>query len=118
MIVPIYYERQLITLNSTNNNNYRILFYDIETAPSLGWVWQKYQTDVISFENDWYMLSFSYKFEGDEKPTTFALPDFKLYKKDPENDYELVKALHKVISQADLVIGHNSDSFDNRKAFA
>jgi hypothetical protein len=59
----------------------RILLVDIETAPSLGWVWQKWQTDVIDIERDWYILSISVKWLNEKKIETYALPDFPAYNK-------------------------------------
>lgn len=41
--------------------------------------------------------------------------DFPAFKKDFTNDLGVVKALHKVIQEADLIVGHNSDSFDIKK---
>lgn len=97
-------------------HGYRIAFVDIETAPSLGWVWQKWQTDVISFEQDWYILSFAVRWASQSKTEVYALPDFNLYKREPENDRDLVKKLWEVLDSADLVVAHNGDSFDLPKA--
>lgn len=94
----------------------KILFYDIETAPNIGAIWGKYEQDVIWFEKDWYILSFSYKWLGDKTATVIALPDFKLYKKEPENDRELVKALWEKLNEADIVVAHYGDAFDNKKS--
>ena len=48
-----------------------------------------------------------------------SLVDFpSAYKKDPENDSSLVKALWDLIDEADVVIAHNGDKFDMRKANA
>lgn len=96
----------------------RIALFDIETAPSLGYVWAKWQTDVIDFRSDWYILSFAYKWLDNKKITTRALPDFPLYGKDRENDRELLVELWKVFDEADVIVGHNSDKFDIRKAYA
>lgn len=96
----------------------KILIYDIETAPSLGYVWGKYQQDVLGFERDWYILSFAYKWYGEKKTKAFALPDFKTYKKEPENDKELCKKLWELLDEADVVIAHNGDRFDIRKSNA
>ena len=34
---------------------------------------------------------------------------------EPLNDYEVIKKLHEVLSEAECLIGHNSDSFDYKK---
>lgn len=96
----------------------RVLFIDIETAPSLGWVWQKWQTDVIDFQQNWFMLSFAWKWMGAEHVNVKALPDYAGYVKHKTNDKSLVTDLHKLLDDADIVIGQNSDSFDIKKSNA
>ena len=94
----------------------RIVFVDIETAPSLGWVWGKWEQNVIDFKSDWYMLSFSYKWADEDKVHVVGLDDFPGYELDKENDKELAKALWAIFDEADVVIAHNGDSFDLPKA--
>lgn len=94
----------------------KILLYDIETAPSKGWYWRRWETDIIEEENDWYVLSFSYKWLGEKTVYVKALPDYKLYKKDPENDRDLMVDLHALMSKAHICIAHNGDDFDSKKA--
>jgi DNA polymerase elongation subunit (family B) len=96
----------------------KVLIFDIETAPSLGWVWGKFDQDVISFENHWYMLSFAAKWLDSNKIMSYSLPDFPGYEKDMENDKNLVKKLWELLNEADVVIAHNGDKFDIRKSNA
>lgn len=96
----------------------RIALFDIETAPYLGWVWEKYDTNVIEFERSNYMLCFSFKWLDSGKIETHALPDFPTYKKDKHNDKELVMKLWQLMSEADIIIAHNGDSFDVKKSNA
>jgi hypothetical protein len=95
----------------------RIAFIDIETAPNLGYVWGMWEQDVIDIKENWYILSFAVKW-GDGKTRTHALPDYPLYGSDRENDAELVKELHSVFEQADIIVAHNGDRFDIKKANA
>jgi DNA polymerase elongation subunit (family B) len=83
----------------------------------LGWVWQKWQTDVIDFKQDWYILCFAAKWI-DGKVFTHALPDFPGYLKNRENDRLLVTELWKLFDEADIIVAHNGDKFDIRKANA
>ena len=62
----------------------KVLFYDIETAPNLAYVWGKYQQDAIEIPRSWYMMAFGYKWKVKFK--VLALPDFELYATDPDND--------------------------------
>jgi hypothetical protein len=96
----------------------KILFVDLETAPSLGYVWGKWEQNVIEFEKDWYVLSAAYKWAGEKQVHVFGLNDFPEYQKDKENDKALMEALWEVLNQADIVIGHNLDNFDVKKANA
>lgn len=93
----------------------KVLVFDIETSPNLGYIWGKWQQDVIRFEREWYVLCFGYKWLGERKTNVVALPDFRGYKKDPENDYHVVKALWELFDEADIVIAHNGDAFDIKK---
>lgn len=101
-----------------NTKTPRILLYDIETAPNLGYVWGKYEQDVLSYTREWYMMSFAYKWLGEKKTHIVSLPQFKTYKKDTENDIELVKELWKLFDEADIIIAHNGNSFDQKKSNA
>ena len=71
----------------------KILFLDVETAPSLGYVWGKYDQNVIDFKKDWYMLSFAYKWAHEENVQAIGLIDLPGYKRHPENDKALSKKL-------------------------
>ena len=96
----------------------KTLIYDLEVSPILGWVYEKYDTNLVEMEHDYFLLSFAYKWLGEKKVTVHALPDYKTYKKDPMDDRELVLDLHNVLSQAQVVVGHNMARFDERKSNA
>lgn len=90
----------------------RVLLIDIETAPSLGWVWGKYDQNVIAFERDWYILSVAWKWLGDDIHchTLYDLPG-----KHNEDDSRLLHHVHELLDEADIVIAHNGDNFDIKK---
>lgn len=90
----------------------KIILLDIETAPSLGWVWEKWETNVADFKNYWYILSYAWKVLGENKTYVKALTDYPDYEKDRENDKNLLQDLWKVLNEADIVIAHNGDGFD------
>lgn len=99
--------------------NPRVLVYDIETAPIIGTTWGKYDQNLIWTIQDWYILGFSYRWHGERMKTkSHFLPDYKLYKKDPANDYEVVKKLWELFNEADVVVAHNGNSFDQKKSQA
>ncbi len=90
----------------------KILFLDIETAPSLGWVWGKWQQNVIDFKKDWYILSFAYKWADKKEVKVLGLDDGPDYIKGDEDDKWLVAKLWNLFDQADIIIAHNGDGFD------
>ena len=97
----------------------KILYYDIETAPNLSYVWGQYEQNVIAHVSEWHMLCVSYKWEGQKRAQVCALDDFPdEFKKDPENDVHVAKKLFDLFDEADIVIAHNGDRFDRRKANA
>lgn len=95
----------------------KIVFLDLETAPSLGWTWgPKWETSIIDFKKDWYLLSFSYKWADEKKTYVKCLADYPEFKKNMENDKVLVKDLWNIFDSADIVVAHNASSFDVKKA--
>lgn len=96
----------------------RTLIYDIETAPNLAYVWGKWQQDVIDYYSQWYMMCISWRWLGEDKTYVKALDDFPMYQKDRTNDYELVKYLRNLFDEADIIIAHNGNSFDQKKSNA
>ena len=97
----------------------RIAFFDIETAPSLGYFWGKlYETDIIAVEEPWYMLSYAWKWQGEKAIHCKALCDYPEYDANLDNDFFLVRDLRNLFDEADVLIAHNGDRFDVRKANA
>jgi len=45
----------------------KILFYDLETSPNIGYTWEKYDQNVISFIKEREILTCAYKFKGDKE---------------------------------------------------
>jgi len=91
----------------------KILLYDIETSPNVGYTWEKYEQNVIQFTKEWELLTFAYKWFGEKKVNVVTRKDFR-----DSTDKSVAKALHNVLSEADVVVAHNGNSFDNKKARA
>lgn len=96
----------------------RILFYDLETAPIIGTLWQKYDTNMVWSIQDWYILCFSYKWLDDNKVRNVAQTDFKEYKPGSPDDRQVINKLHELFDEADIVVAHNGDKFDQKKSNA
>lgn len=96
----------------------RIAFFDIETSPMIIAAWQPYEANAVWVERDTHLLSFAVKWEGEKRCKTYALPDYKEYKKDIHDDGPLTRDLHRIMDEADIIIAHNGDAFDIKKANA
>ncbi|NDA64053.1 MAG: hypothetical protein EBX50_18810 [Chitinophagia bacterium] len=90
----------------------KVLLFDIETAPNLAYVWGKYEQDVIAFKSEWYLLSVAYKWLGDNEVHCLTIKGKK------GNDKKLAKKLRDLFDKADVIIAHNGDAFDIKKAKA
>lgn len=91
----------------------RILLYDLETSPNIGYTWGKWEVNVIEFKKEWELLSVAYKWLGDTKTRVIARPDFK-----DKTDASITKALWKLFDEADITVAHNGNSFDAKKSRA
>lgn len=97
----------------------KILIYDIETSPLISYTWGTFKQNVIKVIQESHILCFAYKWLGEDKTHIVALPQFKgQYKVDPTNDVKLIEKLHSLFDEADIVIAHNGDRFDQRKSKA
>jgi len=103
-----------MTTKTDNGDKLKVLLFDIETAPNIGYTWDKYETTVIEFIQERYMLCFAAKWLDEKTTHIHSLPDYKGYDKDKTNDKALVKKLWEYINEADVVIAHNGDKFDIR----
>lgn len=92
----------------------RILLLDIETAPNVGYIWGKWEQNVLEFIDHWYILSYSYKWIG-EKTEVVAISDYKNYKPGVTKDEIIVRDLWRLLDEADVVIAQNGDAFDIKK---
>lgn len=101
----------------------RILYFDIENSPALGWAWAKYDQTLLEFEQEPYLLAISWMVEeigpdGRSKvgpAQVAALPDFEGYDPAVPDDTALVGKALELLDSADLVVGHNLTRFDLRK---
>ena len=91
-----------------------ILLLDIETAPIHGSFWQlgKQYIRADQVEEDWFIFGWSAKWLlSDEMMSGFVTPK-EAIKRD---DKRIMIAIHKLINQADVCIGHNIKKFDMPK---
>ena len=85
----------------------KILYFDLETSPILGFAWGNYKTNLLSIEKESGLLAFSYKV--DDGPVQ-NLSRRKYTEK------QMTKKLWKLFDEHDVICAHNGDRFDLRVA--
>lgn len=85
---------------------------DIETAPNVAAVWgfRKQFVNFNMISSDWYILAFAAKWLGSDK----VIYKDKRNSWHTQDDRELLRQLHSLLHQADIVVAHNGDNFDLR----
>lgn len=96
----------------------RVLLYDIETSLQTVAVFQLGNNNWIQPHNilqERHMLTACWMWLGEDKVHSVSLlDDPDRFKKDIHDDYHVVKTLRDVMAQADVVVAHYGDSFDNK----
>ena len=84
------------------------LYFDLETAPNIGFFWSAGHKLNIGYENiikERAIICVCYKWEGDKKVHSLT------WDKNP-SDKKLLQDFIKVANEADELVGHNGDAFD------
>lgn len=84
------------------------LFFDIEVSPNIGFFWQPGYNLTIDYGNiirERAVICAAYKWEGNDK--VYALTWDK-----EQNDKPLLEALVAIMNEADEIVAHNGDKFD------
>lgn len=95
----------------------KILLLDIETAPIEALTWWIHQQEIAigQISRDWFMLCWNAKWLFDPKVEWDVLtPEESLL----WNDKRISMSLIDLMNEADIIIGHNWDNFDIKKAKA
>lgn len=92
----------------------KVLLYDVESSPNIAYVWGKYEQDALGeFIKERQIISVAWKWLGEKEVHVLSLPMLPTYKKSPEDNKALILKLHELMAQADVVVGHNVDAFDD-----
>src|ERR1700689_1221342 len=93
----------------------RVLVFDIETKPMLGYVWSLWENNesLEQLYKDWSVLSWSAKWL-DDSPDEIMYEDQRKAK-DIDNDKKILKSIWKLLDEADIVITQNGKAFDHKK---
>lgn len=93
----------------------KVLIYDIETAPILGYVWGLWENNVglNQIYSDWHVLSWSAKWL--DAPENEVMYMDQRGKANIEDDREILAFIWGLLNEADVVITQNGKSFDQKK---
>lgn len=89
----------------------KVLILDIETRPMLAKVWGLYDQNIAlnQIVDEGGIFSWSAKWIGSKEVI------YKDVKGNKKKEKELLKPMWKLMDEADIIIGQNSDSFDIKK---
>jgi len=93
----------------------KILYYDLEVSPNVGYTWGKWEQNVIEFTQESYMLCYAYAW-NDGKVKVVSLTDFDGYTPHSTDDKALTQSLWELFDEADIIIAHNGNKFDSKYA--
>lgn len=84
----------------------KVLFLDIETAPTIAYTWRMYKANISQdmIVEGGYMLSCSMKWLGND--TVYY------YENRSNDDKELTSKVLEFLNEADYVVAHNGEKFD------
>ena len=85
---------------------YKVLIYDIETAPNVALVWRAWKQNVGHNQmlKTGHVMSFAAKWLGED--------DIIYMENRDGNDKEIIEAIVELLDEADIVIAHNGVGFD------
>jgi DNA polymerase elongation subunit (family B) len=102
--------REELTLKTREfkSKNARILIYDIETSPNVGWFWRagyKLNIDPGQITKERAIICLSYRWLGEKEV-------YNLSWDKNQNDYFLIDQFIDILNEADEIVAHNGDNFD------
>lgn len=98
------------------NDKVKVLVYDLEITPTLGWTYGIWQVNVLRVEKNPIIMSYSYMWYEDGGEN--VIHHERISQKDLNNwsDKKLAIKLRDLFIKADVVIAHNANRFDNKVA--
>jgi len=96
----------------------KILHWDVETSLMSVYTFGLFNQDISigNIIDDWFMICAAWQWDHEKKPQGVSvLDDAKRFKANHRDDYHVVKAMHAVLKEADVIVAHNGDAFDIKK---
>lgn len=111
--VSDYLRKEFKSVAVTAKKGPRVLIYDIETAPLLGYCWSLWDNNIglNQIHSDWHVLSWAAKWMGEEDVYYQDQRDVK----NVEDDKQLLQGIWKLLDECDFVITQNGKKFDQKK---
>jgi len=103
--------RKLKKHNKFVSTDAKILVFDIETAPLITYIWNRWQKFIPDTQliEDWFVISWAAKWLFEDEILSKIVTPEEAQERD---DREVVQALWKLLDEADIVIAHNGIKFD------
>lgn len=98
----------------------KVLYLDTENSPNIAAVWgihdQKlYYSDIVP-GMEWFLISAQWSWDDSKQINSVSILDEpKRFKRNFRDDYHVVKTIHKLLSEADIVVGHHIKGHDLKK---
>lgn len=102
------YKEQSSDIKQQRHKSEKILIYDIETSPNIGWFWRSGYNQTITHEQiikERAIICVSYKWINKEEV-------YNLVWDNNQDDKFLLEQFIPVLNEADMIVAHHGDSFD------
>ncbi len=98
-------------LEPVDDGRKKVLFFDIETAPLLSFIWHPMNNYIpnVMQAADTFMLTWAAKWWGHEEVISDRLSSEEALE---QNDSRIVRSLADLVAEADIIVAHNGDRFD------
>lgn len=94
----------------------KVVLWDLETVMNKVATFRLLNQDMLPHRNilqERYIVSAAWKTLGEKKVHSVSVLDYPdLFKKDPNDDLGVLTKLQQVMSDADVLVAHNGDSYD------
>lgn len=90
----------------------RVLFFDIETAPTLAYLWNPIRVNYVPPQqtiHEYFVLCWAAKWSDGKKVFSDRVTSGEATEQD---DKRVIASLAELLREADIAVGHNVDKFD------
>jgi predicted RNA-binding Zn-ribbon protein involved in translation (DUF1610 family) len=93
----------------------KLLFLDHEAFPNEGYFWHgKYEVNVIKVTKHKKICCSAWSWLGEQKIHVLSMAMLKGYRSNRDSNLGLVKKIHDLYTEADIIVGHNIDGYDDK----